>query len=103
MLVGLINVIGAVVLLPIILNPLAREFPRNCRTLGDLVKLALARNYGKLAASHGMTSEQEVLQSLLLLIATETVKDIETLSPDTLFPEGLNIYLIQPKHIPNRR
>ena len=90
--VGVIGVVSVLVLMPIILNPLGREFPRNCKTFGDLVKLALARNYGKMAATHGMTSEKKVVQSLLLLVAAETATDIEKLSPDTLFPEGLKIY-----------
>jgi hypothetical protein len=90
--VGVIGVVSVLVLMPIILNPLGRGFPRNCKTFGDLVKLALARNYGKMAATHGMTSEKKVVQSLLLLVAAETATDIEKLSPDTLFPEGLKIY-----------
>ena len=90
--VGVIGVVSVLVLMPIILNPLGRGFPRNCKTFGDLVKLALARNYGKMAATHGMTSEKKVVHSLLLLVAAETATDIEKLSPDTLFPEGLKIY-----------
>jgi hypothetical protein len=90
--VGVIGVVFVLVLVPVILNPLGRGFPRNCKTFGDLVKLALARNYGKMAATHGMTSEKTVVQSLLLLVAVETATDIEKLSPDTPFPEGLKIY-----------
>jgi len=91
-LVGVIGFVSVFVLVAVILNPLGRGFPRNCETFGDLVKLALARNYGKMAARHGMSSEKEVVQSLLRLVAAETAADIEKLSPDTLFPEGLKIY-----------
>jgi hypothetical protein len=91
-LVGAIGFVSVFVLVAVILNPLGRGFPRNCETFGDLVKLALARNYGKMAARHGMSSEKEVVQSLLQLVAAETAADIEKLSPDTLFPEGLKIY-----------
>jgi hypothetical protein len=56
------------------------------------VKLALARNYAKIAATHGAASEKEVVQSLLQLISAETAADVEKLSPHTLFPEGLHIY-----------
>jgi hypothetical protein len=90
--VGAIGVVSVLVLVAVILNPLGRGFPRTCETFGDLVKLALAHNYGKMAATHGMSSEKEVLQSLLRLVAAETATDIENLSPDTLFPEGLKIY-----------
>jgi hypothetical protein len=45
-----------------------------------------------MAARHGMSSEKEVVQSLLQLVAVETAADVERLSPDTLFPEGLHIY-----------
>jgi hypothetical protein len=90
--VGVIGFVSVFVLVAVILNPLGRGFPRNCETFGDLVKLALARNYGKMAATQGMSSDKEVVQSLLQLVAAETAADIEKLSPDTLFPEGLQIY-----------
>jgi plasmid stability protein len=57
-----------------------------------LAKLVLARNYGKVAARHGVSSEKEVIQSLLQLVAAETAADVEKLSSDTLFPEDLHIY-----------
>jgi hypothetical protein len=91
-LVGVIGFISVFVLVAVILNPLGRGFPRSCETFGDLVKLALARNYGKMAARHGMSSEKDVVQSLLQLVAAETAADVEKLSPDTLFPDGLHIY-----------
>ena len=91
-LIGVVGAVSVLVLVAVILNPLGRGFPRNCETFGDLVKLALARNYGKMAATHGMSSETKVVESLLLLVAAETAIDIEKLSPDTLFPEGLKIY-----------
>ncbi len=91
-LVGVIGFISVFVLAAVILNPLGRGFPRSCETFGDLVKLALARNYGKMAARRGMSSEKEVVQSLLQLVAAETAADVEKLSPDTPFPEGLHIY-----------
>lgn len=91
-LVGVIGFISVFVLVAVILNPLGRGFPRSCETFGDLVKLALAHNYGKMAARHGMSSEKEVVQSLLQLVTAETAADVEKPSPDTLFPEGLHIY-----------
>lgn len=91
-LVGIIGFISISVLVAVILSPLGRNFPRSCETFGGLVKLALARNYGRVAARHGMSSEEEVNQSLLQLIAAETASDVEKISSDTHFPEGLHIY-----------
>jgi hypothetical protein len=53
-----------------------REFPSGCETFGDLTKLTLARNYGKISAEYGVSSEQEVLLLLRQLIATEEELDI---------------------------
>jgi hypothetical protein len=91
-LVGNIAVISVLVLVAVVLSPLGREFPGSCETFGDLVKLFLARNYGKLAARHGMSSKAEAAQSLLQLIASETGSDVGKLSSETIFPRGLHIY-----------
>lgn len=91
-LVGIVGFIALLVPVCLALNPLAREFPRGCVTLGDLTKLVLARNYGKLAARHGMSSQKEIIHSLLVLVAEETATDIVKLSSDTHFPEDLGIY-----------
>jgi hypothetical protein len=92
MLVGSIAFVSALVLVAVVLSPLGREFPGSCETFGDLLKLFLARNYGKLAARHGMASKAESAQSLLQLIASETCSDVGKLSSATPFPDGLHIY-----------
>jgi hypothetical protein len=92
LLVGIVGPISILCFIGAILNPLARRFPRSCETFGDLVKLALARNYGKIAAKHGISSERDVAQLVLQLIAAEVAVDVEKLSVDTYFPEGLKIY-----------
>ena len=89
---GIIASVSVLVLMAVVLSPLGREFPGSCKTLGDLVKLFLARNYGKLAAQHGMSSKAEAAQSLLQLIASETGSDVDKLSLETAFPQGLHIY-----------
>jgi hypothetical protein len=71
-LLGIIALLSVLVLIIVVLSPLARQFPRGCETFGDLAKLTLARNYAKVAVNHGVTSEKEVSQSLLWLIASET-------------------------------
>lgn len=76
----------------VILSPLARTFPQSCETFGDLVKLTLARNYGKIASQHSTSSDREVLQALPQLIAAEVGSDVKEMSLETLFPEGLHIY-----------
>jgi hypothetical protein len=75
-----------------LLAPLARTLPRSCETVGDLAKLTLARNYSKIATEHGISSERDVLEALRQLIAAEESIDVQKILPDTLFPEGLNIY-----------
>ena len=91
-LVGIVGFISVLVLVCTVLNPLAREFPRGCLTFSDLTKLVLARNYGNIAAKHGMSPTKEIMQALLQLIAAEAAGDIEELSSDTRFPEGLGIH-----------
>jgi hypothetical protein len=92
LLVGIVGPISILFFTGVILNPLARRFPRSCKTFGDLVKLALARNYGKIAAKHGISSERDVAQLVFQLIAAEVAVDVEKLSVDTYFPEDLKIY-----------
>jgi hypothetical protein len=92
---GLLTVLGgffAWAFLLKLLAPLARNFPRNCESFGDLVKLTLARNYGGIASEYGVSSEREVLLLLRQLIAAEESIDVQEILPDTLFPQGLKIY-----------
>ncbi len=91
-LVGIVGFISVLVLVCVVLNPLAREFPRGCVTFGDLTKLVLARNYGNIAAKGGGSSENELMQALLQLVAAETAADLQKLSSNTRFPEDLGIY-----------
>jgi hypothetical protein len=91
-LVGIVGFISVLVLVCMVLNPLAREFPRGCVTFGDLTKLVLARNYGNIAAKAGGSSENELMQALLQLVAAETAGDLQKLSSNTRFPEDLGIY-----------
>jgi hypothetical protein len=92
---GLFTFFGAIcawVLLLKLLIPFARTFPRSCETLGDFVKLLLARNYAQIASMHGGSSEREVLLVLRQLVAAEVSTDVEKVDSSTLFPEGLKIY-----------
>jgi len=56
------------------------------------VKVALARNYAAVASQNGRSSETEILSVLRQLLAEEVGKDANTITPETRFPEGLNIY-----------
>jgi hypothetical protein len=80
------------ILLLKLLTPVARSFPRSCESMGDFVKLALGRNYAKIASEHGLSSAREIVLILRQLIAAEEGIDVEEIVPDTLFPEGLKIY-----------
>jgi acyl carrier protein len=73
-------------------SPLAREFPGSCQTVGDLAKLGLAYNHGKITSEYGVSSGSEVLMALRQMIAAEESIDIEKITPDTRFPEDLKIY-----------
>jgi hypothetical protein len=75
-----------------LLSPLARTFPRSCRTFGDLVRFTLARNYATVASQDGRSSQVEVLLPLRYLVAVQVGKDVKDITPQTRFPEGLNIY-----------
>ena len=72
--------------------PLARSFPTNCDTIGDLAKLVLARNFVVFATKFGSPSEKDVLSSLRLLVATETGRGLDEISSETRIPTDLNIY-----------
>jgi hypothetical protein len=91
-LLGIIAAISIMVLTAVVLSPLGREFPGSSKTFGNVVQLFLARNYGKLAERHGMSSKTEAAQSLLQLIASEIGSDVCKLSLETPFPQGLHIY-----------
>jgi hypothetical protein len=75
-----------------LLNPFARAFPRSCKTFGDLVKFTLARNYATVASQDGRSPQAEVLLALRYLVAVQVSKDVKEITPETRFPEGLNIY-----------
>jgi hypothetical protein len=67
-----------------LLAPFAREFPTSCETFGDLVRLALGRNYGKISSEKsGRTNEREILLVLRHLIAAETSTTLAALEPTT--------------------
>lgn len=80
------------VLLLHLLRPYARSLPRSCKTVGDLAILTLARNYAKIAAQCGASSQRELLTSLRHLIAAATASDIGRIRAKTRFPEDLDIY-----------
>lgn len=71
-LLGIIASVAVMVLMAVVPSPLGREFSGRCKTFGNLVQLFLARNYGKLGARHGMSSNAEAAQSLFQVIASET-------------------------------
>src|SRR4051794_24803498 len=45
-------------------SPFGRSFPPGCRTVGELAKATLARNYNKIAKESGGASPLEILQVL---------------------------------------
>ena len=71
---------------------LAWALPRRTRTVGDLVGIVLAKNYGSLAKEAGGWSETEVWRALRELIADEISLNKDEITKDTAFPDGLNIW-----------
>ena len=65
--------------------------PGNCRTVGGLVNVVVARNYGALADAAGGWNEKEIWMAWRELIADETGVDKAIIDRSTPFPEGLNI------------
>lgn len=72
--------------------PLARSLPRGCETFGDLAKAVLARNYAAFAKSNAGSSEEDMLSSLRLLVASHTDIEAGKILPETRIPSDLNIY-----------
>lgn len=75
-----------------ILRPLATQFPDNCESAGDLVRLTVAKNYGRIAKRAGGWNDKEVWNVLRDLIADATSLDPGKITPETSFPDGLNIF-----------
>ena len=80
MLLGIIASVAVMALMAVVLSPLGREFSGSCKTFGNLVQLFLARNYGKLGARHGMSSNAKAAQSVFQVIASETGTEVAQLS-----------------------
>jgi hypothetical protein len=73
------------------LQPLATQLPAGSATVGDLTKAIVANNYGKVATRAGGWNEKELWDALRDVIADATIER-ELITPETPFPEGLNIY-----------
>jgi hypothetical protein len=73
-------------------RPFQRAIPRGCRTVGELAKVVLARNYIKIAKEVGGSSAVEISMVVRQLIAVEIGDKVENISDETPFPEGLNIH-----------
>lgn len=74
------------------LQPLATQLPLRCETVGELVKSIVSKNYGSVAARAGGWNDVEVWDALRRLIADETLIGAEEITPETSFPDGLNIF-----------
>jgi acyl carrier protein len=70
------------------LRPLATQFPTNCDSVGDLVRLIVATNYGRMAKRVGGWNDQEVWITLRDLIADAISVEPDQITPETSFPVG---------------
>jgi hypothetical protein len=71
---------------------LARAFPSNCATVGDLAKALSARNFAQFAMSNVGSSYTDLQETLILLIAMETGLNRNEVLPSTRIPSGISIY-----------
>lgn len=74
------------------IQPLATRLPPNCETVRDAVNLIVAGNYDSLARSAGGWNEVEVWNALRQFIADEISIEPAKITPETAFPDGLDIY-----------
>jgi hypothetical protein len=74
------------------IQPLATRLPRKCETVRDIVSLIVAGNYGRLVKRAGGWNEKEIWNALRQFIADETSIEPAEITPETAFPDGLNIY-----------
>ena len=56
-------------LLFLLLRPFADILPAQCHTLGDLAKVAVGLNYGRIALKYGPSNEQQMANALRRLVA----------------------------------
>ncbi len=91
----LLTGIGALILWAITraaLQPLATQIPSECGSVSDLVRLIVVKNYGAIAKRAGGWNDKEVWNALRDLIADEISLDPDKITPETSFPDGLNIF-----------
>jgi hypothetical protein len=60
--------------------------------VGDLVKLIVAKNFGRIAKRAGGWNDKDVWYALRDLIADAISLDPDKITPETSFPDGLNIF-----------
>jgi len=70
----------------------ARTVPASIKTVGDLAKAIVARNYNVFAGAYGSSQERGMLPALRLLVAMQTGISIEKICSETRIPSDLNIY-----------
>jgi hypothetical protein len=73
-------------------SPFARVIPCEEPTLGGLAKVILAKNYSAFASGQGGSSASDMLSALQQLVATQTGRRLDEISPEARIPQDLNIY-----------
>jgi hypothetical protein len=64
----------------------------NCESAGDLVRSIVAKNYGTIANRAGGWNDKEVWNALRDLIVDAISPGPDKITPETSFPDGLNIF-----------
>jgi len=70
-------------LLFFVLRPFADILPAQCHTLGDLAKVAVGLNYGRLVQKYGPSNERQIAEGLRRLVA-----DLTDIDPYALIGEN---------------
>jgi hypothetical protein len=63
--------------------PLAVHYPKECQSVGDLARIAIELNYGRIAAEYNSLSADEVWSNLRKLVAQTADVALDDVSPET--------------------
>jgi hypothetical protein len=87
--VGAFSMLGVLTLLFWIAGSIAREFPRNVETAGDLARLLVSHNHRKFAEAAGGTTREQAWDAIRELIARQAGISPSAVRREMRFPEEL--------------
>ena len=78
-----VSVIPISIIFYYLTKPFAKIFPRNIRTVGDLVKMVLAYNFNKIKNELNIVNEDEIWTCLMIIVSEECGLEIKEISKRT--------------------